>query len=129
MRRLLSVLMTGPREECKKAKKEIEKMWHKETKAFKAGAHVAFEFLPKFDQIENVVNKAAFASGLNLFFLVLSDDHFETLKDFTLKVIQHQNGHVREAIRNTAEWLYVSLTSRMDHFWYNQLYKKYIFLV
>lgn len=118
LRRLLSVLMTGSREEFKKAKKEIRTLWNRETKTFKSSAEVALGFLPKFDQIENIVNKEAFASGLNLFFLVLADDHFETLKNFTLKVIQHENGHVREAIRNTAEWLYCSLTSRMDPFMY-----------
>ncbi|MBI2463582.1 hypothetical protein HYV57_01350 [Candidatus Peregrinibacteria bacterium] len=118
LRRLLSILMTGSREECKKAKREIESLWHRETKAFQVSADVALEFLPKFDQIENIANKEAFASGLKLFFLALGDDHFEILKNFTLKVIQHQNGHVREAIRHTAEWLYVSLTSRMDPFVY-----------
>lgn len=118
LRRLLSVLMTGSRDEFKKAKKVIRTLWNHETKAFKSSAEVALEFLPKFDQIENIVNKEAFASSLNLFFLVLADDHFETLKDFTLKVIQNQNGHVREAIRNTAEWLYCSLKSRMDSFMY-----------
>src|SRR3990167_4065255 len=97
LRKLLSVLMTGSREEFKKAKKEIESLWHRETKAFQANAHVALEFLPQFDQIEHIANQKAFASGLNLFFLALGDDHFETLKDFTLKIIQHENGHVREA--------------------------------
>ena len=118
LRRLLFVLMTGTREECREAKKEIRTLWNRETKVFQSSAEVALKFLPKFDQIENIVNKEAFASGLNLFFLALGDDHFEILKDFTLKVIQHENGHVREAIRNTAEWLYVSLTSRMDPFMY-----------
>lgn len=118
LHRLLSTLMTGSREEFKKAKKEIGSLWHRETKAFQANAHVALEFLPKFDQIENITNKEAFASGLKLFFLALGDDHFETLKDFTLKVIQHENGHVLEAIRNTADWLYCSLTSRMNPFMY-----------
>ena len=118
LRRLLSILTTGSRDEFKKAKKEIESLWHRETKAFQATAHVALEFLPKFNQIENIANKEAFASGLKLFFLALADDHFEILKDFTLKIIQHENGHVREAIRNTAEWLYCSLTSRMNPFMY-----------
>lgn len=118
LRGLLSVLMTGSRDEFKKAKKEIQTLWHHETKVFHSSAEVALEFLPKFDQIENIVNKEAFASGLNIFFLSLADNHFEKLKDFTLKVIQHQNGHLREAIRNTAEWLYCSLTSRMDPFMY-----------
>src|SRR3989338_1862783 len=88
LRRLLSILITGSREEFKNAKKEIEKLWHSETKAFQANAHVALEFLPKFDKIEDTTNKEAFASGLKLFFLALSDNHFEILKDFTLKVIQ-----------------------------------------
>ncbi len=118
LRRLLSIFMTGTREEFKKAKKEIESLWHRETKAFQSCAHVALEFLPKFDQIENIANKEACASGLKMFFLSLADEHFETLKDFTLKLIQHENGHVREAIRNTAEWLYCSLTCRMDPFMY-----------
>ncbi|MEK9132260.1 MAG: hypothetical protein AAB606_00935, partial [Patescibacteria group bacterium] len=118
LRRLLFILMIGSREEFKKAKKEIRTLWNRETKVFKSSADVALEFLPKFDQIENIANKEAFMSGLSLFFLVLADDHFGTLKDFTLKVIQHENGHVREAIRHTAEWLYVSLTSRMDPFMY-----------
>lgn len=118
LRRLLHVLTTGSRDEFKRAKKEIESLWHHETKAFQATARVAFEFLPQFDQIESIANKEAFASGLKLFFLALADDYFETLKDFTLKVIQHENGHVREAIRNTAEWLYCSLTSRISPFMY-----------
>jgi len=118
LRRLLSVLMTGTREEFKKAKKEIESFWRRETEAFKLSAPMVFEFLPKFDQIENVANKEAFASGLSFFFLTLSDDHFETLKNFTLKVIQHPNGHLREAIRNTADWLCGSLANRVDPFVY-----------
>lgn len=118
LRRLLSIFMTGSREDFRKAKKEIRTLWNHETKVFQSEAQVALEFLPKFDQIENIQNKEAFASGLKLFFLSLADDHFETLKGFTLKVIQHPNGHVREAIRNTAEWLYCSLTSRMNPFMY-----------
>lgn len=116
LRDQLSTLMTGSREECRKAKKEIQSLWHRETKSFQSDAEVALEFLPKFDEIENVVNQEALVTGLGLFFLALADDHFETLKKFTLKIIQHPNGHVREAIRKTAEWLYCSLTSRMSPF-------------
>lgn len=118
LRRLLLILINGTREEFKKAKKEIETLWHHETETFKSGAHIALEFLPKFNQIENIANKEAFASGLSFFFLTLADDHFETLKDFTLDVIQHPDGHVREAIRKTADWLFCSLTSRADPFVY-----------
>ncbi len=118
LHRLLYTLMTGSREDFKKAKKKIESVWNRETKTFQANAHVALEFLPKFDQIENIANQEAFASDLKLFFLALADDYFDTLKDFTLKVIQHENGHVREAIRHTAEWLYCSLTSRISPFMY-----------
>jgi len=38
------------------------------------------------------------------------------LKDFVLKVIQHQDGQVRQAIVKVADWLYVSLTSRANPF-------------
>ena len=115
---LLSVLMTGAREELKKVKKKIESLWRHETEVFKLSAPVVLEFLPKFDQIGNIANKEAFASGLSFFFLTLSDDYFEILKDFILKVIQHPNGHLREAIRNSAEWLYCSLTARAEPFVY-----------
>lgn len=108
--------MNGAREEYKKAKKDIEKLWNHRTETFKSNAKIVFEFLPTFDQIEKVANKEAFASGLSLFFLALADDYFEKLKDFTLKVIQHPDGHVREAVRKTADWLFCSLTSRADPF-------------
>lgn len=55
-------------------------------------------------------------SGLNIFFLVLSDTHFEELKNFVLKVICHPDGHVREQMRKTADWLYISLSSRIGPF-------------
>lgn len=118
LREQLSILMTGSREEFKAAKKEIEKLWHHETKPFKSHAHIVFEFLPKFDQIEKTINKEAFVSGLSFFFLTLSDGHFDVLKNFTLQVIQHPNGHVREAIRKTADWLFCSLTERAYPFVY-----------
>lgn len=75
-------------------------------------------YLDQFEQIVQPVNQAAFASGLSLFFLVLGDKYYERLKNFTLKVIQHPNGHVREAIRHSADWLYISLTARAEPFVY-----------
>lgn len=116
LRRLLAALMTGTKEESKKAKKEIDELQRHEHKTFYSGSHVALEYLPQFDHIKNVANKEAFVSGLSLFFLALADDHFEALKSFTLHVIQHPNGHIREAIRKTADWLYCSLTSRAEPF-------------
>lgn len=116
--KLLVVLTEGNPEEVRGAKKEIEKLWHKETESFKKSAYAIFEYLPKFNQIGKPENQAAFASGLSLFFLVLGDEYFDTLKDFTLKVIQHPHGHVREAIRKTADWLFISLTSRAEPFVY-----------
>lgn len=115
---LFFVLMNGTRLEIKAAKKEIERFCDKETELFKRNAHQVLEYLPQFDQINKTENQAAFASGLNLFFLVLGDEYFDTLKNFTLKLTQHPNGHVREAIRKTADWLYISLTSRISPFVY-----------
>lgn len=115
-RKLLSVLIKGTLGEIRSAKKEIEKLWHKNTSTFKMAAPIALEYLPKFDCIERIENQAAFVSGLSLFFLVLGDEHFDTLKNFSLKVFEHPNGSVREAIRKTADWLYVSLTERVEPF-------------
>lgn len=117
-RRLLSLLTTGNREEIRNAKKEVDKLWHKDHKAFTKAAPLVFEYLPRFDQIRKIENQAAFASGLNLFFLVLGDEYFDTLTNFTLKVIQHTNGTVREAIRKTADWLCISLSDRVHPFVY-----------
>lgn len=118
LRRCLSVLTTGNPEEVRNAKKEIEELCHKDRKAFKIAAPVALEYLPMFNQTKNPKNQAAFASGLSLFFLVLGDEYFDTLANFTLKAFQHPNGSVRQAILNTAEWLYVSLTARVNPFVY-----------
>lgn len=118
LRRCLSVLTTGNPEEVRDVKAEIEKLWHKDREAFKSTAPIALEYLPMFDQIKNPKNQAAFASGLSLFFLVLGDEYFDTLADFTLKAFQHPNGTIRQAILNTAEWLYVSLTARVNPFVY-----------
>ncbi|MFA5000697.1 MAG: hypothetical protein WC531_00505 [Candidatus Paceibacterota bacterium] len=118
LQRLLTILMTGSRAEFKLAKKEISVLWHRDTEGFKTGALVALEFLPKFDQIKTDLNKEAFVAGLSFFFLALDNDHFDTLKNFTLRVIQHPNGHIREAIRHTSSWLFCSLTSRACPFVY-----------
>lgn len=118
LRRLLSILTIGNREEVRSAKKEIEMLWHKDTKAFKAIAHIALEYLPKFDLIKKTENQAAFTSGLSLFFLALGDEYFDALKNFTLKVIQYPNGSLREAIRKSADWLFISLTARAEPFVY-----------
>ena len=115
-RRLLSILIEDTPEEIRSAKKEIEKLWHKNTKVFQKSAPLVFKYLPKFDQIKKVENQTALASGLSLFFLALGDEYFDKLVDFTLKVLQHPNGSVREAIRHSADWLFVSLTARAEPF-------------
>ncbi len=114
LRDLLSTLMTDNAVACKAAKKEIERLWHHETEAFKISAKVALEFLPKFDDIKTTKNKEAFVSGLKMFYLVLGDDYFDILKGFTLKVVQLEDGHIRRAMEHVADWLYISLSSRTD---------------
>lgn len=118
LRKCLSLLINGNPNEFRNAKKEIEKLWHQNHVEFKNAAPVALEYLPLFDTIKKAQNQAAFASGLSLFFLILGDEYFDTLKDFTLAAFQHPNGSVRQAMLNTAEWLYVSLTDRVNPFVY-----------
>ncbi|MCL4360047.1 hypothetical protein M1555_02210 [Patescibacteria group bacterium] len=116
--KLLDIFITGNPGQVRNAKKEIEKLCHKERKVFHKSTYIVFKYLPGFDQIKKVENQAAFASGLSLFFLSLGDEYFDTLADFTLKLLQHPSGTVREAIRKTADWLFVSLTSRACPFVY-----------
>lgn len=117
--RIFKVLISGNPKEYKGAKKEIDQLYKlNDAKKFKKAATVSFEYLNKFEEIKGSKNKEAFASGLSLFFLVLSDDYFDKLKSFTLKVIQNPDGHVREAIRKTADWLFISLSDRMNPFVY-----------
>jgi hypothetical protein len=110
---IFSVLMHGSPLEAKEAKRRIEKLWHGHTKKFQKHAHIVLNYLPRFETIPQQGNQAAFVSGLRFFFLALADEHFDALKNFTLMVMQHPNGHVRESMRKTADWLYVSLTSRL----------------
>jgi len=115
---IFSILRNGNQEEVKTAKKRLDKLWHDDRKSFEKNSIIAFEQIKEFETIQNPKNQAAFVSGLSIFFLVLSDTHFKELKDFVLKVICHPDGHVREQMRRTADWLYISLSSRIDPFVY-----------
>lgn len=116
LKHIFYILKNGTAEEVKIAKKIIDKLWHDDRENFEKNATFALEQMKEFDSIKNVKNQEAFVSGLSLFFLVLSDTHFKELKDFVLKVICHPHGHVREQVRKTADWLFMSLTSRIDPF-------------
>lgn len=118
IREAFSALTSGERPGFKNAKKGIEALWRNNGNMFKQCAPLALLYIAQYDEIKNPENKAAFISGLSIFYSVLADDHFNTLKDFTLKVLQDENGHVREAMVHTADWLYVSLISRVDPFVY-----------
>ncbi len=113
---IFSILKNGTQEETKVAKKKIDELWRSDSKNFKKNVKIALEQLKEFHTIQNPKNQEALVSGLSLFFLVLSDTHFEELKNFVLEAICHPDGHVREQIRKTADWLYISLTSRIHPF-------------
>ncbi len=118
-RQIFDILMNGNPSEYKEAKKEIDRLYRpSDIKKFRKAAVIALEYLDKFKEIKISKNKEVFISGLSLFFLVLSDDYFDELKDFTLKVIQNPDGHIREAIRKTADWLFISLSDRISPFVY-----------
>lgn len=113
---ILDALAFGSASQFKMTKREIPKLWNSDRKEFQKQALVALKYIEKFDELPSVKNQAALISGLDLFFLVLADDHFETLKDFVLKAIQSPDGHVREAARKTSHWLDISLSSRIVPF-------------
>lgn len=108
----------GDRGEAKKAKKQIEKLWHKASKPFQKTGGIVLKIIDDFDRIADAKNKAAVISGLSLFYLALADEYFNVLKNFIVKNLQHPDGRVREAARKTGDWLYVSLTSRAEPFVY-----------
>ncbi len=120
IRKLLDVLTKGSPDKCKVAKIEIRKLFQNEkiSPALEQSANTVFEYIDRFDSIEETKNKLAFLAGLDLFYFVLSGEYFERLKKFTLKTIQSPNGHIREAIRKTSEWLLISLSERMKPFVY-----------
>jgi len=124
MEAALKTLMTGSRDEYRCAKKELASLWRSDTKGFQENADIALAYIREFDSVAHDENKAAFVSGLSMFFLVLADDHFEELKMFVLKVIQSSNGQIRQAIIKVADWLYVSLTARIDSPLYSASQKK-----
>lgn len=115
---IFAILKNGNQKEVKAAKKRIGKLWHNNRKSFEKSSIIVFEQMKQFETIHNPKNQEAFVSGLSLFFPVLSDTHFKELKNFVLKIICHPNGHVREQIRKTADWLFISLSSRIHPFVY-----------
>ncbi len=108
---LADTLINGTAVEVKEAKKAIKKMVDGDRDWCKNNRDVYFAILDDFDRIKVGRSQAAFIDGTSIFFLSLGDDHFERLKDFTLRALQSPNGYVREAIRKASDWLYVSLTS------------------
>lgn len=85
---------------------------------FKRAGECVFKVIAHFDAIADIEHKAATISGMSLFYLALADTHFDELKGFIIKNLQHPDGRVREAARKTGEWLFISLSSRVDPFVY-----------
>jgi len=111
---LFEKLATGTKDEIKGAKKQIEKIWREDHKLFgRAGEFVARR-IADFDSISDAEHKAAVIAGMNLFYLALADEHFDELKKFIVKNLQHPDGRVREAARKTGDWLFISLSARTE---------------
>ncbi len=114
LRDAFNTLVAEDLESIKKAKKEIEYLGNQNRDIFNENRDLIFSYIEKFDSIQNVNNQAALISSLHNAYLSLADEYFDLLKNFTLKVIQHPSGKVRQAMVHTADWLYISLTSRID---------------
>lgn len=115
---LFEALTFGTREEIKKAKKRIEKIGREDYKLFGRAGEFISNRIAGFDSIPDAEHKAAVISGMSLFYLALADDHFDELKRFIIKNLQHPDGRVREAARKTGDWLYISLSARAEPFAY-----------
>lgn len=115
---LFDILTTGTRAEIKEAKKQIKKIWNKDHEDFSLASSFILKTISNFDHIHDAEHKAAVISAMDLFYLALADEYFEVLKNFIIKNLQHPDGRVREAARNTGQWLYISLSSRAEPFVY-----------
>jgi len=111
---LFETLATGTRIEIREAKKQIEKIGREDHKLFGRAGEFISSRIADFDSISDAEHKAAVISGMSLFYLALADDHFDELKKFIIKNLQHPDGHVREAARKTGDWLFISLSARSE---------------
>ncbi len=112
------ILSTGSPTEIKDAKKFIEKKWKNDHKEFSKAFALIDKYIKAFDSILSPLHKSAVITGMSFFYLALADTHFDPLKDFIVKSLQDSDGRVREAARKTGDWLYISLSDRVDPFIY-----------
>ena len=111
---LFKMLATGTKDEIKEAKMQIEKIGRESRPLFEQTGEFVFKIIADFDRIPDAEHKAATISGMSLFYLALADDHFDELKKFIVKNLQHPDGRVREAARKTGDWLFISLSARTE---------------
>ena len=109
--KLIEIVITGSREEVKRAQKDIEKMFHhaldssgrRDLKQFRVFA----EIMHDFDRIEDADHQAYFVNTLKWVFMAVGDQYFEEFSQFVLKVIQHPSGKVRQAVIHVGSWLVI----------------------
>jgi hypothetical protein len=112
---IFKILLEGTPTEIKEAKSRIDTKWKTDDGEFRKCTPLFFDYLNTFDSITNPINKAGFISGIRLFYLILANDHFPILKDFIVKNLQDTDGRIREAARNTGEWLLSPLLHELHH--------------
>lgn len=112
LERTFHIYETGKPVEIRRARREFEDEWRIDPELCATHRELIFTKLQGFDAIADSAHQAALIAGLDLCFFSLADDHFETLRDFILKAIQHPDVRVRDAAFRTGEWLDHSLRRR-----------------
>ena len=104
-------LKTGTSQEIQEAKKELEKFWRTHYHSPKRSEIEKFllENIKNFAEIKKMPNKLAMLSALKLPIFSFGIKHYEVCRDFILKFLENENGHLRFQAIFAGEYLYMSM--------------------
>ncbi len=104
---IIQNLKTGNKEEIRQAQKAIEKIWYqrKNRKEFET---LLLGGIRDFDKIKKLPNKLGFILALKLPLLKLGFKHYELCRDFILKLLEDENGNIRQQAGYTGDYLFMA---------------------
>lgn len=106
-------LKFGSKTEIKQAQKALEKIWYqkenrKEIRSF------LLEGIRDFAKIKELPNKLGFILALKLPVLKFGFKHYELCRGFILKLLQDENGNVRQQATFTGDYLFMAFITLHD---------------
>lgn len=104
-------LKNGNREDIKLAHKELDKFWHRtfqEKDLKKEIEKFLLDGIIDFNKIEKALNKEGFVSAMKLPMLSFGRKHYDLCRDFILRILESEDGHLRQQAIFTGEYLHMS---------------------